>query len=334
MPVCRDRYGRVIDYLRVSVTDRCNLSCVYCTPSQRIPKRTHQEILRYEEIVRIVEAAACLGLHKIRLTGGEPLVRAGLPELVAALAKIPGIEEVSLTTNAMLLDSLADRLAEAGLVRVNISLDSLQPDRYERITRGGCIDRVWRGIQAAERAGLTPIKLNMVVIRDLNDDELEAFARLTLRRAWNVRFIELMPIANQGEWGVGFPGPAGRFVPAAEMRERVASLGELHATDSPRGNGPAQICRLPGAVGTLGFISSISQHSCPDCNRLRLTADGCLRPCLLQEGEIALRPALRAGATLRQLQALIAGAVLAKPESHHLPEQMLPPGRGMTAIGG
>jgi GTP 3',8-cyclase len=334
MSVCRDQYGRIIDYLRVSVTDRCNLSCVYCTPSQRIPRRARLEILRYEEIGRVVEAAAVLGLRKLRLTGGEPLVRAGLTELVAALARIPGIEEISLTTNGLLLDSLAEPLAEAGLARVNISLDSLQPERYDRITRGGRIDRVWRGIEAAERAGLTPIKLNMVVIRDLNDDELEDFAHLTLGRAWNVRFIELMPIANQGEWGAGFPGPAVRFVPVGEMRERVASLGELQATDSPRGNGPAQICRLAGAVGTLGFISSISQHSCADCNRLRLTADGWLRPCLLQEGEIDLRPALRGGASLPQLKALIAGAVLAKPKSHRLPDQALPPGRAMTAIGG
>lgn len=334
MAVCRDQYGRVIDYLRVSVTDRCNLSCVYCTPSQRIPKRTRQEILRYEEIVRVVEAAAILGVRKIRLTGGEPLVRTGLPGLVAALAKISGIEEISLTTNAMLLDGLADQLANAGLARVNISLDTLQADRYERITRGGGIERVWRGIQAAERAGLTPIKLNTVVIRGLNDDELENFARLTVHRTWNVRFIELMPIANQGAWGTGFPGPARRFVPVAEMRERVASLGELCPADGPRGNGPAQICRLPGAVGTLGFISSISQHSCADCNRLRLTADGWLRPCLLQEGEIDLRPALREGTKLPQLQALIAGAILAKPKGHHLPEQDLPLGRGMTAIGG
>ena len=318
----------------MSVTDRCNLSCVYCTPSQRVPRRTRLEILRYEEIVRVVEAAARLGLRKLRLTGGEPLVRAGLPELVAALAKIPGIEEISLTTNGLLLDNLATPLAEAGLARVNISLDTLQPERYERITRGGSIDHVWRGIAAAERAGLTPIKLNMVVIRDLNDDELVDFARLTLHHEWNVRFIELMPIANQGEWGAGFPAAARRFVPVAEMRERVASLGELQATDGPRGNGPAQICRLPGAAGTLGFISSISQHSCADCNRLRLTADGWLRPCLLQEGEIDLRPALREGASLPQIQALIAGAVLAKPKSHRLPEQVLSPGREMKAIGG
>lgn len=334
MRVCRDAFGRVIDYLRVSVTDRCNLSCVYCTPSQPIPRRTRLEILRYEEIVRVVEAAARLGLRKIRLTGGEPLIRAGLPELVAALARNPDIQEISLTTNGMLLDSLAEPLADAGVARVNVSLDTLQPDRFDRITRGGRIDRVWRGIEAAERAGLSPIKLNMVVIRDLNDDELEAFARLSLTRPWNVRFIELMPIANQGDWGPEFPSPSRRFVPVAEMRERLASLGELLAADGPRGNGPAQICRLPGAAGTLGFISSISRHFCGDCNRLRLTADGRLRPCLLGEGEVDLRPALREGADVTRLQTLIAGAVLAKPGRHGLPDQAPHPGRGMTAIGG
>jgi cyclic pyranopterin phosphate synthase len=299
-----------------------------------MPRRTHDEILRYEEIVWVVEAAAGLGLRKIRLTGGEPLVRLGLPKLVTALARIPGIQEISLTTNGMLLDGLAKPLADAGLARVNISLDTLQPDRFVRITRGGRIEHVWRGVEAAERVGLTPIKLNMVVIRGLNDDELEAFARQTLSRAWNVRFIELMPIANQGDWGVGFPEPTERFVSVAEMRQRVGSVGELVAADSPRGNGPAQICRLPGATGTLGFISSISQHFCAECNRLRLTADGRLRPCLLQDGEIDVRQALRDGADLAQIQALITAAVLAKPQGHRVPEHDVPQGRGMKAIGG
>jgi len=334
MSLCRDPFGRVIDYLRVSVTDRCNLRCVYCTPLERIPRRTHHEILRYEEIVRVVEAAAMLGLRKIRLTGGEPLVRLGLVELVRALARIPGIQEISLTTNGLLLDKFAGPLADAGLARVNVSLDTLQTDRFERMTRGGRIDQVWRGIEAAERAGLTPIKLNAVVIRALNDDELEAFARLTLDRAWNVRFIELMPIANQDDWGAGFPAPSERFVAVAEMRERVASVGELVAADSPRGNGPAQICRLAGAVGTLGFISSMSQHFCAHCNRLRLTADGWLRPCLLHEGEVNVKAALRDGADVSRIQALIASAVLAKPKGHELPEHDLPPGRRMTTIGG
>ena len=334
MAVCRDPFGRVIEYLRVSVTDRCNLNCVYCTPSQRIPQQPRQEILRYEEIVRVVEAAVGLGLRKVRLTGGEPLVRAGLPALVAALAKIQGLQEISLTTNGILLESLARPLADAGLARVNISLDTLRPERFDRITRGGRIEHVWRGIEAAERAGLRPIKLNMVVIRGLNEDEIEAFARLTVRQPWNVRFIELMPIANQGEWGAGFPAPTERFVAVAEIREHLASLGELLPVDGLRGNGPAQLCQLPGALGTLGFISSISQHFCAACNRLRLTADGWLRPCLLQEGEINVRQPLRDGADLTQMQALITRAILAKPQGHRVPEDDVRPGQGMKDIGG
>lgn len=334
MSGCRDTFGRVIDYLRVSVTDRCNLNCVYCAPSERLVRKTHDDILRYEEIGRVVDAAAGLGVRKIRLTGGEPLVRLGLTGLVRQLGTIPGIQEISLTTNGMVLERAAEPLAKAGLGRVNISLDTLRPERFARITRGGRIEQVWHGIEAAEHAGLSPIKLNMVVIRGLNDDELAPFARLTLDRPWHVRFIELMPIANQGDWGPGFPTPNTRFVDAAEIRERLAALGDLLPVTGLRGNGPAQICRLPGALGTLGFISSISQHFCAHCNRLRLTADGWLRPCLLHEGEINVRQALRDGADRTQIQALITSAILAKPQNHRVPEHVVPRGRGMKAIGG
>jgi GTP 3',8-cyclase len=332
--VCRDAFGRVIDYLRLSVTDRCNLRCVYCAPSQRVPQRPRHEILRYEEIVRVVEAAVGLGLRKIRLTGGEPLIRADLCSLIGRLSKIPGILEISLTTNGVLLEGLAEALSEAGLARVNVSLDTLQPARFDRITRGGRIDQVWRGIEAAERAGLVPVKLNMVAIRGLNDDELEAFARLTLTHPWNVRFIELMPIANEGDWGADFPGASRRFMAVSEMRERLAPLGRLLPADVPRGNGPAQIGRLPNAVGTVGFISSISQHFCAECNRLRLTADGWLRPCLLQEGEVNLMQVLRDNADVQRIQALITSAILAKPKRHRVPEHEMLPCRGMTTIGG
>ncbi len=334
MSICRDGHGRAINYLRVSVTDRCNLRCVYCIPSQPVVRRARQEILRYEEIVRIVEAAATLGVRKVRLTGGEPLVREGLPDLVATLAKVPGIEEISLTTNGMLLERLADPLARAGLGRVNVSLDTLRPERFARITRGGSLEQAWRGINAAERAGLNPIKLNMVVVKGLNDDELEAAARLTVNLTWNVRFIELMPIGNQGEWGPDFPPAYDRFLPVALMRERVAKLGTLSPAREARGNGPAEIYRLEGAAGTIGFISSISRHFCAECNRLRLTADGWLRPCLLQEGEVDLRPALREGASSQAIRAIIAGAILAKPKEHFVTQHGLPLGRAMTAIGG
>jgi len=324
----------VIDYLRISVTDRCNLRCVYCMPPEGVLWRPREDILSYEEIVRVVWIAAGLGVRKIRLTGGEPLIRAGLTDLVAALAQIPGIEEISLTTNAILLAHLAQPLAEAGLARVNISLDTLQPERFARITRFGQLDQVWRGIEAAERAGLTPLKLNMVVVRGVNDDELADFARLTLTRPWHVRFIELMPVGNAGEWGADFPEAGTRFMPVAEMRERLAPLGELLPGGYLRGNGPAQIYRLPGAAGTLGFISPVSQHFCDGCNRLRLTADGRLRPCLLQDGEVNLIPALRNGADVMQIQALIMQTVRAKPRRHQLQEHVLPQARGMSAIGG
>lgn len=334
MLICRDSFGRVIDYLRISVTDRCNLRCVYCMPPQGVPWRPREEILRYEEIIRIVQAAAELGVRKLRLTGGEPLVRLDLPDLVAALASIPGIEEVSLTTNGVLLDHLAEPLAAAGLARVNVSLDTLQPERFARITRFGRLDQVWRGIEAAERAGLTPIKINMVVIRNLNDDEIEDFARLTFSRPWNVRFIELMPVKNEDDWGMDFPSAGERFVPVAEMRERLAALGELTPVHGLRGNGPAQIYRLPEAVGTIGFINPVSQHFCDSCNRLRLTADGWLRPCLLHDGEVNLRPALREGADIAELQTLIMQTVQGKPRSHQLPQHVVPRDRGMSAIGG
>jgi cyclic pyranopterin phosphate synthase len=334
MVECRDSFGRRIDYLRISVTDRCNLRCVYCAPPERFVRKTHRDILRYEEILRVVEAAAGLGIRKVRLTGGEPLVRLGLVDFARALRAVPGIAEVSLTTNGLLLESAAAPLAQAGVGRVNISLDTLQPERFARITRGGDLAQVWRGVAAAEQAGLRPIKLNMVVIRGLNDDELEAYARLSLTHPWHVRFIELMPIANQGDWGSGFPAPHTRFVAAAEIRERLAGLGELTPVAGLRGNGPAQIGRLPGAAGTVGFISALSQHFCAACNRLRLTADGWLRPCLLHEGEIDLRPTLREGADLARLQTLLLQAVRAKPPSHGGADGHPPEPRGMQAIGG
>ncbi|HEY4723342.1 MAG TPA: GTP 3',8-cyclase MoaA, partial [Anaerolineae bacterium] len=220
-----DRFGRRIDYLRISVTDRCNLRCVYCMPPQGVLWRPRAEILSYEEIVRVVEAGARLGIRKIRLTGGEPLVRPDLTTLVRAITHIPGIEEISLTTNGMLLEKLAEPLAQAGLRRVNVSLDTLDPIKFHRITRFGDIERVWRGIEAAGRAGLTPIKINTVVIRGVNDDELRDLARLTLDRAWHVRLIEWMPVGNSRDWGEGFPAGPDRYYPLHEMLRQLAPLG-------------------------------------------------------------------------------------------------------------
>jgi len=330
----RDSFGRKIDYLRVSVTDRCNLRCVYCMPPQGIPWQPRQEILSFEEILRVVEAAVGLGISKVRLTGGEPLARKGVVELVRAVAAIPGLQDLSMTTNGVLLEHLAQDLAEAGLRRVNISVDTLQPDRFARITRFGDFAVVWRGVLAAEAAGLTPIKLNTVVVRGLNDDEVIDLARLTLDHDWYVRFIELMPVGNEGDWGPGLPAPGTRFVPMREVEARVARLGVLEPVEGPVGNGPARVYRLPGARGMIGFITPVSQHFCETCNRLRLTANGRLRPCLLNEGEVDVRTALRQGASKQELQELLRQAVACKPRSHRLEEHILPHDRGMSAIGG
>jgi GTP 3',8-cyclase len=313
-------------------------------PPQGIALKPHSQILRYEEIERIVRAAAALGIRKIRLTGGEPLVRPHIERLVEMVAAVPGIEDVSMTTNAVLLDRHAEPLARAGLRRVNVSLDTLRADRFEHITRFGHIEDVWRGLAAAERAGLAPIKLNAVVVRGVNDDELADFAALTFEHAWHVRFIELMPVANEGDWGDHLPPPGDRLVTAQEMQARVAarfgaapfgaaSLSEPSAALVP-GNGPARVYRLPGAIGTLGFITPVSQHFCPTCNRLRLTADGKLRPCLLADGEVDVIGALRAGASDADVQTLLLRTVGNKPERHHLEEQMAPQARVMAQIGG
>ena len=339
----QDSFGRVIDYLRISVTDRCNLRCVYCMPPQGIALKTHDEILRYEEIERLVRAAAALGVRKVRLTGGEPLVRPNIEHLVEMIAAVPGIEDVSMTTNAVLLDRRAETLARAGLHRVNVSLDTLRADRFERITRFGRIADVWRGLQAAERAGLAPIKLNVVVVRGMNDDELADFAVLTFEHAWHVRFIELMPVSNEGDWGEHLPPPGDRLVTAGEMQARLSArfgaecFSESAAPLAP-GNGPARTFGLPGAKGVVGFITPVSQHFCPTCNRLRLTADGKLRPCLLAEGEVDVMSALRSGASEAEVQALLLRAVGNKPECHHLDEDVAPSQligkRVMAQIGG
>ena len=327
-----DAYNRPISYLRISVTDRCNLRCVYCMPPQGVAKRSHAEILRYEEIETVVRAAATLGITKVRLTGGEPLVRPGIVDLVRMLARVEGIDDLAMTTNAILLDDYAKGLAQAGLQRVNISLDTLRPERFERITRCGRLEDVLAGMEAARQAGLTPIKINTVVIHGMNDDEVVDFARQTLEPGWHVRFIELMPIGNgmavENNWKE-------RVVTAREIREQIeAALGPLKPAKVLPGGGPARYYRLPDAKGTLGFITPISDHFCTHCNRLRLTADGHLRPCLLADTEIDLRTPLRARADVEQIKALIVQAIERKPMQHHLDECKIPTGRVMSEIGG
>ena len=327
-----DAYNRPISYLRISVTDRCNLRCVYCMPPEGVVCRPHEEILRYEEIEAVVRAAAGLGISKIRLTGGEPLVRLGVVGLVRSLARIPGVDDLAMTTNGVLLSRYAADLAEAGLQRVNVSLDTLRPERFQRITRLGRLEDVLAGMKAARRAGLEPVKINTVVIRGMNDDEAVDLARKTMEVGWNVRFIEPMPVGNgvlaDGEWRE-------RVVTGREIRQRIeAALGELKPAKMSVGNGPARYYRLPGARGTLGFITPISEHFCYRCNRLRLTADGQLRPCLLSDYEIDLRTPLRQGADVEQIKELLLQGIESKPMQHHLDECRMPEKRVMSEIGG
>lgn len=305
-----DSFQRPLNYLRISVTDRCNLRCIYCMPSEGIPLMSHQDILSYEEICIVAQAAAELGIVKVRLTGGEPLVRSKVTNLLAMLARIEGIDDISLTTNAVLLQRYADELKSAGLRRVNVSLDSLRSDRFHRITRMGNLDDVLRGIEAARQAGLNPVKTNTVVIRGTNDDEVLDFARLTIEGEWHVRFIEYMPFPNSEK-------ADHLLVPVSEIKQRIETLGELEPSLSS-GGGPARYFRLPGARGTIGFISPVSEHFCRACNRLRLTADGKLRPCLFSDEEIDLREPLRQGATADDIKRLIQEAASCKPEGHKL----------------
>ena len=325
-----DPFGRPITYLRISLTPRCNLRCVYCMPAAGLPAPEKGELLTNEEIAELVRAAARQGVRRVRLTGGEPLIRRGLVDLVRRIAATPGVEEVSLTTNAMLLAKKAAALAAAGLSRVNISLDTLDPEKFRRITRGGQIQRVFDGISSAEEHGLTPIKLNTVVVRGLNDDELPALARLTLEHPWHVRFIELMPVGNAQDWGPGFPAADQRYFSVQEMHQKLAAYN-LQPAEAPRGNGPARTFRIPGAAGTVGFISPLGEHFCAACNRLRLTADGNLRPCLLMDEEINVRDALRNG---EDVTPWLWQAVARKPEGHELLLQHYPQTRRMVQIGG
>ena len=326
-----DPFGRAITYLRISLTDRCNLRCVYCMPQDGLQWQARADQLSVDEIARVVETAAQGGVKRVRLTGGEPLVHPKIVEIVRGIASIKGIEDVSLTTNGMLLEKLAQPLADAGLTRVNISLDSLDADKFKRITRGGDLNRVWRGITAAEQAHLSPLKLNTVIVRGLNADELPALARLTMENDWHVRFIEVMPIGNTQDWGEGFPAPSERYVSVQEMRTQLSTLGLQPGTD-PMGNGPARTFRIPNALGTVGFISPLGEHFCQNCNRLRLTSDGRLRSCLVIPSEVSLRDAVRSG---KPLEEFFQQAIAQKPEHHDL-LVAVPAGsqRGMSQIGG
>lgn len=309
-PLLTDQHRRRIDYLRISVTDRCNLKCIYCMPAGGVPCIGAEEALTTAEIIRVVRIARRSGLRKVRITGGEPLVRKDLIPLIRALKQDIGIRDLSLTTNGLLLAERADRLKEAGLDRVNVSLDTMDPDRYRQITRGGDILRVWDGIDAAEDAGLLPLKINMVPLRGVNEDEIRNFALLTLDRDYHIRFIEFMPTGGN-RWSDA------ACVRTSEVRDRVEALGRLMEIPF-RGNGPSRNFRLSGARGVIGFISAVSDHFCSSCNRLRLTADGKLRPCLYSEGVVDMRPLLRNGSTDAEISALFTKAAQVKPSGHLL----------------
>ena len=307
-----DAFHRPITYLRVSVTDRCNLRCVYCMPEGGLPWIGKSAILSFEEIEAIVRSAASVGVRSIRLTGGEPLVRRDLTDLVRRIAAIPGIDDISLSTNALLLAPLAAELRAAGLRRVNISLDTLHEDRFVEIARRPGLDRVIAGIDAAIDAGLGPIKLNCVVMRGRNDDEVAAFAELTRRRPLYVRFIEMMPVTEN----VGLH--ADGYVSAEEILDRIRETEALEPVEGPGGNGPARYFAFPGALGAVGVISPLSHDYCATCNRVRLSADGRLRLCLFGDHEIDLRTPLRDGASDAEIASIFRGSMYVKPERHHL----------------
>jgi len=329
----RDQFGRVIEYLRISVTERCNLRCVYCVSPDSRGYEGSDRLLSFEEITAIVQALSQRGLRRVRLTGGEPLARPHLPDLVAQLAAIPGIQDLSLSTNGILLPRYADLLKRSGLKRINISLDTLQPQKFRQVSPLGRWEDVWAGIEAAFNAELHPVKINCVLMKGVNDDEIEAFAGLTLRYPLHVRFIELMPIGNVGFY------QQGHLLPIAEAKARCARLGELTPVQPGEavGGGPAEAFRYPGAQGTLGFIGACTENFCHRCNRMRLSADGYLYPCLGHGVRVDLKPALkqplegRASAILEAVE----HALTDKPQGHQFIALMPHPTfHTMRAIGG
>ena len=312
-----DQYGRTIDYLRLSVTDLCNYRCRYCMPAEGVEKGPHGSILTVEELVEIGEAAVKLGVRKIRLTGGEPLVRRGILDICRGLRAIPELKELCLTTNGSLLPELAQPLREAGVDRLNISLDTLKPERFQEITRRGTLDEVMKGIRAAEDAGFQNLKLDTVLMGGVNDDEIGDFLALTMEHPWEVRFIELMAMGPCAAW------PKERFLPVTEVLRRFPQLEKI------RPNGVARRYRLPGAVGTAGLIAPVSYEFCGDCRRIRVTADGRLKGCLHSREEIPLR-----GLHGDALTEAIRRGILQKPKGHHLTEHASDTPRTMNQIGG
>ncbi len=325
----KDRYSREINYLRISLTDRCNLRCVYCMPMHGLTFVPNAELLTAEELEKVVRAAVEVGFNKVRLTGGEPTLRQDIVEIVRRLAPLEGVDQLVMTTNGYRLPYIAQDLKAAGLKRVNIHVDSLRKDSLEKIMRLGTYDKAWAGIEAAEKAGLTPIKLNAVITRGYNDDAAVDLARLTLTKPWQIRFIELMPFAGPTEIQLE------HYVSSDEVKSWIeAELGPLFEVNEGKLDGEAHVYRLAGSEGTIGFISPVSDPYCDDCNRMRLTADGRLRMCLLIDGELDFRRTLRNGGTHQDLVALFERAVHNKPVGHALKQGIHPEARTMSQIGG
>jgi cyclic pyranopterin phosphate synthase len=323
-----DRFGRSISYLRISLTDHCNLRCIYCMPED-MTFRPNAELMQDDEILFFVRLFTRLGFHKFRLTGGEPTVRAHIVDLVRGIAHIPGVDSLTMTTNGVLLSRLARPLAEAGLQRVNVSLDTLDPVKFRRLTRWGKLEDVWEGIQAAEEAGLSPVKINAVIVQGYNERDVVELAGLTLDHPWQVRFIEMMPFAGATDLQIR------QVVTAEEMKLHIeTALGGLQPVNNGKLDGEARVFHIPGARGDIGFISSVTQPFCAACNRARLTADGRLRLCLLREGEVDLLSPLRAGASLEELRQIILEGIWHKPWGHALAEGVIPLNRVMSEIGG
>jgi len=323
-----DRFGRKIHYLRISLTDHCNLRCIYCMPEDQTFK-PNAELMQDDEILSLMRLFASLGFDKIRLTGGEPTVRAHIIDIVRGIASTPGIRSVSMTTNGVLLPKLAKPLAEAGLQRVNISIDTLNPEKFRRMTRWGDMEDVWDGIVAAQEAGLKPIKLNIVVVKGYNEEDAVDLARLTLDNPWQVRFIEMMPFAGATDLQTG------QVITAAQIQTRIETvLGNMEVANDGKLDGEARLFHLPGAQGDIGFISSVSHPFCASCTRARLTADGRLRLCLLREKEVDLLTPLRAGASLEDLRRIILDGIWEKPWGHGLADGIIPLNRVMNEIGG
>lgn len=322
----QDQFQRQIEYLRISVTDRCNLRCTYCMPAEGIEWVPHESVLTYEEILRLMRISTQFGFRRFRITGGEPLVRKGIVEFISQAASIPGVDDLTLTTNGILLADMAADLRNAGLQRVNVSLDTFDPLRYQEITRGGDVSKVIDGIFRSLEVGLNPVKVNVVVVRGFNTDELPQFLQLARQYPLHVRFIELMPIGTSSERRQD-------FVSIDEMRE-LLGIRDLAAVQDIKGGGPAEYVRPDGYRGSIGFISALSRHFCATCNRVRLTADGKLRPCLHSTKEIDLRAALRLGESDEEVAELFGQAVWRKPAQHKMNEQDWQDKRIMSQIGG